>query len=77
MSVRAKMMLSEVTEMSWGGSKRLKFSSLYDTSIPEDQRFQKATPSASAEFLIDNPEALKQFTLGESYYVDFTPVPKA
>lgn len=76
MSVRAKMVLSEVTELSWGGAKRLKFTSQYDTSIPEDQRFQKATPSASAEFLIDNPVALDQFKLGESYYVDFVAVPK-
>lgn len=72
--VRAKMTLTSVTENSWG-SKSLKFTSQYDTTIPEDQRFQKATPSASAEFAIDNPAALEQFKLGQSYYLDFTPVP--
>lgn len=75
MSVRAKMQLRSVTEEAWGG-KTLKFAAQYDTTIPEDQRFQKATPSASAEFQIDNPAALEQFKLGEYYYLDFTPAPK-
>lgn len=72
MSVRAKMVLTEVTDLQWGG-KRLRFTAQYDTTIPEDQRFQKATPSASAEFHIDNPAALEQFRLGEAYYLDFVP----
>lgn len=76
MSVRAKLHLSSITENDWGGAKTLKFQSMYDTSIHEDQRFQKATPCASAEFQIDNPAALEQFKLGGDYYVDFTPVPK-
>jgi hypothetical protein len=73
--VRAKMVLTSVTERSWGG-KELEFSSQYDTSIPEDQRFQKATPSATARFQIDNPAALAQFTLGKAYYLDFTEAPE-
>lgn len=76
MSVRAKLTLSAIEHSSWGG-KTLKFSAQYDQTIPEDQRFQKATPSAHAEFQIDNPAALEQFNLGDAYYVDFTPAPKA
>lgn len=77
MSVRAKMKLTAITEhANWQG-KRLRFESQYDMSIPEDQRFQKATPSANAEFTIDNPPALEQFKLGDDYYLDFTPVPKS
>ena len=76
MSVRAKMQLDSITEAAWGG-KTLRFRSQYDTSIPEDQRFQKATPSASAEFQIDNPVALEQFKLGDYYYLDFVPAPKS
>ncbi len=72
MSVRAKLYLASETKHSWGG-KTLKFESRYDDTIPEDRRFQRATPSASAEFLIDNPAALAKFELGKSYYVDFTP----
>ena len=73
-TVRAKLHLSEVHDLAgWGGAKRLKFSSQYDDTIPEDLRFQQATPSASAEFLIDNPSALAMFEIGKTYYVDFTP----
>lgn len=77
MSVRAKMKLQAIVETHWGptsSSKVLEFQSQYDMSIPEDQRFQKATPSASAKFQIDNPAALAQFEVGKDYYVDFTPV---
>lgn len=69
--VRSKMQLIEITDTLWG-AKRLKFLAIYDPSIPEDQKFQTATPTASAEYLIDNPEALAQFTLGGYYYVDFS-----
>lgn len=77
MSVRAKMRLNAIITTSFNvGSpevKELQFVSCYDTSIPEDQRFQKATPNASAKFQIDNEDALKQFEPGKSYYLDFTP----
>lgn len=76
MAARAKLTLQSITQHS-GGSRSLKFMAIYDTSTPEDQRFQKATPSATAEFFIDNPAALEQFKLGEAYYVDFTPAPKS
>ena len=79
MSVRAKMKLTEITETCWGkpGSKKLHFSAQYDTSIPEDRRFQEATPSGSIEMHVDNPIALEAFKLGDDYYVDFSPAPKA
>jgi hypothetical protein len=77
MTVRAKVLLVESTDQAWNaGQKRLKFQCVYDSSIPEDQRFQEATPSGTAEFWIDNPAALTQFKLGENYYIDFTSVPK-
>ncbi len=72
MTVRAKLVLSAVTESYYGG-KTLRFTAQYDMAIPEDQRFQKATPVASADFQIDNPAALAQFKLGDAYYVDFSP----
>ncbi len=73
MTVRAKMVCSAIKETQYG--KIVYFSSQYDLSIPEDQRFQKATPSASAEFQIDNPAALEQFAIGKAYYVDFNLTP--
>lgn len=78
MSVRCKMQLQAITDHAWSkNSKGLKFSACYDTSIPEDQRFAKATPSAQLEMQVDNPSALEQFQLGEFYYVEFTPAPKS
>lgn len=75
MAVRAKLTAESITTNRYG-QKIIKFQTQYDTSIPEDQRFMKATPSGSAEFWIDNPWALEQFNLGDAYYVDFSPAPK-
>lgn len=76
--VRAKFKLIEIRESKWHkdspASKTLKFSTQYDNTIPEDQRFQKATPSGNCEMQIDNPAAVAQFELGADYYVDFSPV---
>lgn len=79
MSIRAKMKLTHVTETVWAppGGKNLKFTTVYDTAIPEDQRFQKATPTGEITMHVDSPVALEQFKLGEDYYVDFTLAPKA
>ena len=75
MAVRAKLQLQDITKTSWmaPGAAKLTFRAQYDASIPEDQRFQSATPNAEATFQIDNPAALEQFKMGECYYVDFTP----
>lgn len=60
--VRAKFKLTEIRDSKWHkdspGSKTLKFSTQYDDTIPEDQRFQKATPSGTCEMQIDNPAAV-------------------
>lgn len=87
MIVRAKFTLDAVktSQYQWGGSvtdgdpsktyplvKVLVFSAVYDNGTPENQRFTKATPSGTLEMIVDNPDALKQFELGKSYYLDFT-----
>jgi hypothetical protein len=75
MTVRAKLHLTAITDSVWN-RRTLRFDTHYDDMIPEDMRFQMATPTGHAELQIDNPAALEQFKLGESYYVDFVPVPK-
>lgn len=50
------------------------FSAQYDTTVPEDQAYAKATPSAQITMYIDNPAALAQLALGEQYYFDISPV---
>jgi len=74
MTVRAKMQLTSETKSAWGG-KTLRFSAMYDPSIPEDQRFMKATPTGHIDMQVDNEAALTQFELGKYYYIDFSPVP--
>jgi hypothetical protein len=71
MSIRAKMHLEGVYAQSWGGAKAI-FRTQYDPTIPEDQAFQKATPTGMAEFQIDNPAAAAQLTIGKTYYFDIT-----
>jgi hypothetical protein len=82
MTVRAKVRLTESTELAWAypgsraglGARKLRFDCQYDDSIPEDMRFQKATPSGHIELLVENPAALAQMKLGHYYYVDFNMV---
>ncbi|MGW1801528.1 hypothetical protein ACWCQN_37835 [Streptomyces sp. NPDC001984] len=56
--------------MTWPRTYR--FTAMYDTSIPEDQRYAQATPSGSLQIQVDNPAV--SFEPGRSYYLDFTPV---
>jgi hypothetical protein len=72
--VRAKFMLTEVTDTAFGG-KRFKFAPQYDPSIPEDQRFAKASPTGEFWMQVDNPAAIEQLQLNQQYYFDITPAP--
>lgn len=72
MSIRAKMTLQGVFVQQWGGMKAV-FSCQYDSKSEEDRSFQKATPSGTAEFKIDNPQVFPQLVIGKSYYFDITP----
>lgn len=73
MTIRAKFQLQEDKRISWQpGYRYLKFGAVYDPSLPEDQRFCKATPSGTLEMTVDNPNA--RFELGTFYYLDFTAV---
>lgn len=76
MTIRCKMQLEDVMRTSWGQRKAF-FRCIYDEKLAnEDRSFQQASPSGSAEYVIDNPKATEQLVIGEYYYVDFTPVPK-
>jgi hypothetical protein len=39
----------------------------------ENKKFFSASPSGKLEIGVMNPEAAKQFEVGKSYYLDFTP----
>ena len=73
-TVRAKLRVSSVAIHEFSPHARtVEFTAEYDQSVPEEQRFQKATPSASAKMVIDNPAIVDFFTPGKKFYVDFTP----
>jgi hypothetical protein len=74
--VRCKFQLAEVHHFAHGTQKFV-FRPNYDTSIPEDQRFAKASPSGEFNIFVDNPKAQEQFKVGEFYYFDASPVPAA
>ena len=73
MAMRAKMRCTDVIPTLYG-PKKVFFSCQYDPTIPEDQKFQKATPSGQVEMFIDNPAAVAQLVIGADYYVDFTKI---
>jgi hypothetical protein len=72
--VRAKFQVTGVTTHNHS-TKEIELSTVYDNTIPEDQRFQKATPYGSIKMNIDNPAALEQLGLGKYFYVDFSELP--
>lgn len=86
---RAKMMVETVTEhrptRNWDYEKKcegdeitrrqtVKFESVYDSKIPEDLRFQEASPSAGMHITLANQALIDTFKPGQFYYVDLTPV---
>ena len=71
MAIRAKMRCEGVYAQAWGGAKVI-FRAVYDERTEENLRFQKATPSACAEFQIDNPAASEQLVIGKNYYFDLS-----
>jgi hypothetical protein len=73
MTVRAKFTVTEKTTYSWSkDSVRIKLTPQYDQTIPEDQRFAKATPSGEFWMQVDNPTAAAALELGATYYIDLT-----
>jgi len=75
MSVRAKMQVTKVAQLTWGAVE-VTLTPQYDPTIEEDKRFSKATPAGGSviQLTIDNPPASEQLTLGKFFYVDFNEV---
>lgn len=70
-TTRAKFRCGSVETFGIGGSRVYRFSAEYDTSVPEDVRYAKYTPSGSLSITVDNPAVT--FEPGRSYYLDITP----
>jgi hypothetical protein len=75
--MRAKMQIQSVTKVMGNWAEVIKFSAVYGGSTnDEDNSFAKTTPSATLEMNIANKELHGVFQPGDTFYVDFTPVPK-
>jgi len=74
--VRAKFTVSSITDYG-NNNQMVKLTCIYDDTIPEDQRFNKATPYGEITMGITVPEVLKQFAIGKKFYADFTEVAPA
>jgi len=80
MSVRAKVIISSITEYeSPKGSRHVTMRPVFKyqegvvgNACLENHIFSDATPSGEIKMQINNPAAAKQFNIGQSYYVDFT-----
>lgn len=77
MTVRAKFVVSSITDQGDTSPKIVKLAAQYDMSIPEDRRFQHATPWGEISLHIDNPVAVEQLKIGKAYYIDMTSVEEA
>lgn len=72
--VRCKFVVAAIEDTLSPDTKAVTFVTRYDPNLPEDQRFTRWTPSGSMQVMIDNPRALAELKLGESYYIDITKV---
>jgi hypothetical protein len=72
MKIRCKFWLGEVLETPYG--KTFTFTPQYDPAIPEDQVFQKMSPTGKFTIFVTNPVVLAEWKVGEYYYFDTTPV---
>ena len=82
MKVLAKFMLTSHTHEGYGSNHHgheFTFTPQYDPKIPEDQRFNKASPSGKMTIQVDNPAVVEFWTtqVGRQFYLDFTPADDA
>ena len=73
MGVRCKFRCESVEDNGSPDSKKVVMTTQYDTSIPEDRRFTKWTPTGRLEVVVDNPAAVAELKVGGNYYLDLSP----
>jgi hypothetical protein len=78
MAVRVKFVVQSIErQLSYGNGKEvhtIKMAPVYSQDPEsENRKFWEATPSGSLLLGVVNAEAVEQFELGKSYYLDFTP----
>lgn len=75
--MRAKMQIQSVAKKIGGWSEVVELAAVYGGSAnDEDNSFAKTTPSGTVRLEIANKELHGVYQPGDTFYVDFTPVPK-
>lgn len=79
-TMRAKFVVASVMKFAGSENETVKFNAVAKSNGPypedgsdEDNTFAKWSPSASCDIHITNPALHGQFTVGQKFYVDFTP----
>lgn len=77
MTVRAKFVCQSARHFTPDGTgqREYVFVPQYDMSIPEDRRFQKASPWGEFKIMVDNPAVFERFKVGQAYYLDLIEAP--
>jgi hypothetical protein len=75
-TMRAKMQISQITK--YANAEQLQFHGVAAKAYPadgsdEDNTFAKFSPSVELKITIANPALLDKFTVGNTFYVDFSP----
>lgn len=78
MTVRAKFFVSSIEHVGTPGSDpcaTVRLKPVYGTYGDDESNktWSKYTPNGSIEMTITNPDATSQFSVGDAYFVDFTP----
>lgn len=80
MAVRARMRVIARGEKNWTAGKKVdavevKLQAVYsDDPTNPNYSYSQATPSGEISLMITNPDAFKQFEVGQTFDIDFTPV---
>lgn len=77
MTVRAKFVVQTITQsQGWGNNPRIWTVRLMPVSgagAPENAAFYASTPSGSIDLSLVSEPVGKEFSIGQAFYVDFTP----
>lgn len=80
--MRAKMRVMAITPAPDGSSERLVLTGVSrngpypSDGSDEDNSYAKFSPAADLNILIANPALVGSFTVGDTFYVDFIPIPR-
>jgi hypothetical protein len=75
MSVKAKFQVQTITRNSWNPDAAAVRLNAVTTGSKENETWAKYTPSGTIEMYIENPDAIQEFALGKSFYLEFTEAP--